>query len=145
MIAKSPLWKQVLLLSLYIWPLPQHCRPRKNESWVLRTTLTGKVAGLELPADLKLARTSDPTLASCLLPDMRRNKCGSYQPTGYWNTPTNSCVLSFAFFRKKSIEIQAKWSNAKFSHCLCNALKHLFQLQSDLTLFQVRQSGANNL
>lgn len=34
--------------------------------------------GLALPEDVKIAETSDLTLASCLLPDMWRIECGGY-------------------------------------------------------------------
>lgn len=41
-----------------------------------------KVVGLEVPEKLKLDGTSDPTMAHCLLPEIR-NMCGSYQSTEY--------------------------------------------------------------
>lgn len=57
--------------------------------------LAGKLA-LALPKDVKIAGTSDPALASCLLPDMWRiERGGCYQPTRSWTTSTStqaSCI-----------------------------------------------------
>lgn len=55
--------------------------------------LAGKLASA-LPNDVKIARTSDPALASCLLPDTwRMEHGGCYQPTRSWTTSTNTQAL----------------------------------------------------
>lgn len=103
-----------------------------------------KVVGLELPVDLKLAWTSDPTLASCLLPDMSRNKCGSRQPTGYWNTPTNSWMLSLTS-PERIYSDASKMVKCKIQTVTSKMLLNLYKLQSCLTLFYVRQQCAHSL
>lgn len=68
------------------------------------TELAGKLA-LALPKDVKIAGTSDPALASCLLPDMWRiERGGCYQPTRSWTTSTST---------QASCSQKLKWSK----HC----------------------------